>query len=382
MTSLTTGVENTAIGAFSLSSNVTGNDNTAVGENTMPVTTGSQNTALGSFASQTNRTGSNDTLIGFDADTSSSNLLNATAIGARAIVGASNSLVLGGTGSYSVNVGIGTITPRSELDISSAIDSTQGDSQPPSPIVTLTNTYGGNAAQVGIDFNTSAPSTAHAYNPNAEILAVDNGSFSDSIEFFANVPGEPNNGLSSTMSIDPAGNVIINGNLNVGGNLIKGGGSFKIDDPIDPANKYLSHSFVESPDMMNIYNGSVILNAKGEAVVEMPAWFDALNRDFQYQLTAIGAPGPRLYIASEISGNQFKIAGGKKGQKVSWMVTGIRQDAWANAHRIPTEEAKPANEQGYYLHPELFGAGAEKSIASVQSPSAKKTVSQHASEGH
>jgi hypothetical protein len=117
--------------------------------------------------------------------------------------------------------------------------------------------------------------------------------------------------------------------------------------------------------MMNIYNGIVTLDSRGMATVEMPEWFQALNRDFRYQLTAIGAPGPRLYIAAEISGNQFKIAGGKKGQRVSWQVTGIRQDAWANAHRIPTEEEKPANEQGHYLHPELFGAGRDKSIAAV-----------------
>ena len=53
------------------------------------------------------------------------------------------------------------------------------------------------------------------------------------------------------------------GNLQVDGTVSKGGGSFKIDDPIDPAGKYLSHSFVESPDMMNIYNGNVTTDAKG-----------------------------------------------------------------------------------------------------------------------
>ena len=155
----------------------------------------------------------------------------------------------------------------------------------------------------------------------------------------------------------------INGNLNVTGTLTKGGGSFKIDDPLDPANKYLSHSFVESPDMMNIYNGSVKLNARGEAWVTMPDYFEALNRDFQYALTAIGRPQPYLYIAKKMSGNRFKIAGGKPNAEVSWQVTGIRQDAWANAYRIPVEEAKPAKERGTYLHPELFGADANKSVS-------------------
>ena len=37
------------------------------------------------------------------------------------------------------------------------------------------------------------------------------------------------------------------------------------------------HSFVESPDMMNVYNGMVRLDAKGEAWVNLPDYFEALN---------------------------------------------------------------------------------------------------------
>jgi len=112
--------------------------------------------------------------------------------------------------------------------------------------------------------------------------------------------------------------------------------------------------------MMNIYNGLVRLDARGEAWVELPQYFEALNRDFRYQLTSVGASQPRLYIASEVNGNRFKIAGGKANAKVSWQVTGIRQDAWANAHRIPTEEEKPLEKRGTYLHPDAFGASANK----------------------
>src|SRR5882762_7360391 len=124
---------------------------------------------------------------------------------------------------------------------------------------------------------------------------------------------------------------ILNGNVNVIGTLSKSAGGFKIDDPLDPANKYLTHSFVESPDMMNIYNGTVLLDGSGEAWVVLPTWFEALNRDFRYQLTAIGAPSPNLYIAVEVTGNRFQIAGGRPGAKVSWQVTGVRHDAYAEA---------------------------------------------------
>src|SRR5262249_17366466 len=119
------------------------------------------------------------------------------------------------------------------------------------------------------------------------------------------------------------GNVHINGNVDVTGTISKGAGSFKIDHPLDPENKYLYHSFVESPDMMNIYNGTAVLDDHGEATIMLPNWFEALNRDFRYQLTCIGGFAP-VYVAHEIAGNSFRIGGGKSGLKVSWQVTGVR----------------------------------------------------------
>jgi len=197
---------------------------------------------------------------------------------------------------------------------------------------------------------------------------------SNGIHTFLNVPTGGDMGFRinnvSHMTMDSSGNV------HVLGTLTKAGGSFMIDHPLDPANKYLYHSFVESPDMMNIYNGMVALDGKGEAVVTLPDWFSALNRDFRYQLTAIGSPGPNLYIADEISNNHFKIAGGAPGGKVSWQVTGIRQDAYANAHRIPVEQDKPGAEKGTYLHPELFGAPPEKGIGALHGPTAARSSKQ------
>jgi hypothetical protein len=152
------------------------------------------------------------------------------------------------------------------------------------------------------------------------------------------------------------------GNVHVAGTLSKSGGAFKIDHPMEPDSKYLSHSFVESPEMLNIYTGVVALDQDGNASVELPRYFEALNTSFRYQLTAMGAPMRDLHIAAEVSGNVFQIAGGVPGGKVSWEVNGVRQDAAARHNPIIVEEDKSQADRGKYLNPEAYGYGVEKAI--------------------
>jgi len=153
------------------------------------------------------------------------------------------------------------------------------------------------------------------------------------------------------------------GNVDVTGMLSKGGGTFKIDHPLDPENKFLYHSFVESPDMMNVYNGNVVTDDNGLAVVELPEYFEALNKDFRYQLTAIGGLF-KVGVGKEISNNQFTIISEIPNAKVSWQVTGIRNDAFARENRIQVSVPKSEQEQGKYLHPEAFGKSREEMIRS------------------
>ena len=160
------------------------------------------------------------------------------------------------------------------------------------------------------------------------------------------------------MSISPTG-VTIGEDLTVTGKITAGTKDFRIDHPLDPANKYLYHASVESSEMMNIYTGNVILDGSGAASVQLPEWFEALNGDFRYQLTAIGAPATSLHIAQEVTNHQFGIAGGVPGMKVSWLVTGVRHDAFAQAHPLVTEVEKPSNERGSYVHPDLYGEPGE-----------------------
>ncbi|BCM91102.1 hypothetical protein IAD21_02966 [Abditibacteriota bacterium] len=174
-------------------------------------------------------------------------------------------------------------------------------------------------------------------------------------------------GVSSTLTtnkltVSNGGTVV--GNLSVTGKLTKGSGSFKIDHPLHPATEYLSHSFVESPDMMNIYNGNAITNSKGEAWVQMPGYFAALNREFRYQLTPMGQFAQAI-IGQEIHNNRFLIKTDKPNVKVSWQVTGVRHDVYARQNRIKVEETKTGADRGKYLYPAGFGFGKDKQIGAT-----------------
>jgi hypothetical protein len=159
------------------------------------------------------------------------------------------------------------------------------------------------------------------------------------------------------------GSVYVTGRLVVVGNVdVVGNKNFKIDHPSDPENKYLLHTCVESSEMKNVYDGVAQLEGDGTAWVDLPEWFEALNQQFRYQLTAIGAPAPGIHIADEISQNRFRIVGGEAGTKISWQVTGVRNDRWAAANPLDIEQPKSAEERGHYLEPGLYDAPEDRRI--------------------
>lgn len=147
---------------------------------------------------------------------------------------------------------------------------------------------------------------------------------------------------------------------------------FRIDHPDDPANKYLLHYAAESPEIVNFYRGTAVLDDAGGAVVELPHYFAKINKTPSYQLTAVGAPMPMLHVADEIDEAalsagatcepgqaapkcSFRIAGGAPGKKVSWEVKALRNDRWVQKRGAPIEVEKRDRERGTYQHPELYG---------------------------
>jgi hypothetical protein len=342
----TTGFANSFYGVSAGKSNTEGNSNSFFGQNAgLSNNTGIQNSFYGVNAGQRNTTGGGNSFYGINAGffntAGDANSFFGQAAGQANTTACCNSF-FGTIAGFSNTSG----SNNAFFGASAGQNNTTGmGNTSVGGSAGLSNTTENNNTFIGANSNGAAGiSNATALGAGATVSA------------------------SNTIVLGRSGGldtVRIPGSLVVTGTVSKGGGSFKIDHPLDPENKTLSHSFVESPDMMNIYNGNAVLDRRGEAVVTLPDYFQALNRDFRYQLTCIGGFAP-VYIAREIRGNSFKIAGGKPGMKVSWQVTGVRQDAYANAHRIPVEQNKPAAERGTYLHPDAFDKDSTKQARTKQ----------------
>ncbi|HMQ16296.1 MAG TPA: hypothetical protein PKC49_10005 [Phycisphaerae bacterium] len=205
----------------------------------------------------------------------------------------------------------------------------------------------------------------------------------DAVYAEVDAPGSPKAAVHG-VNLSPSGFAgFFEGAVQVLGDFFVAGGKFfRIDHPLDPANKYLVHACVESSEMKTIYDGTVILGEDGGAQVRVPDYLEALNADFRYQLTCVGGYAP-VYVAEEIRQNAFTIAGGRPGLKVSWQLTGVRRDPYARQHDFRAEQDKPDTERGFYLHPESYGQPRERGIHyRPQSPRASVTGPQGGRKGH
>jgi hypothetical protein len=135
--------------------------------------------------------------------------------------------------------------------------------------------------------------------------------------------------------ISQAGDLTVSGKLQV----TSGMKMFHIDHPLDPENKYLNHAAIESSEVLNVYSGNITTDVRGDAVVQLPGWFEALNKDFRYQLTVVGTFA-RAIVAEEIKSNRFVIQTDAPNVKVSWQVTGVRSDPTARKFKFEVEEER------------------------------------------
>lgn len=150
--------------------------------------------------------------------------------------------------------------------------------------------------------------------------------------------------------------VYSNGNFGASGTK-----AFVIDHPIDPENKILKHFSMESPEVLNLYRGNVVLDNNGEAVVELPDYFESINTNFSYNLTPIGAP-VNLYIKEKIANAKFVIAGGNPNMEVSWTVYAERNDKYMQQYPEAGAVEIEKRQKGKYLNPEIYGQPDSKSV--------------------
>jgi hypothetical protein len=131
--------------------------------------------------------------------------------------------------------------------------------------------------------------------------------------------------------------------------------AFLIDHPLRPAEAFLAHFSMEGPEPYNIYRGSVVTDDEGKAVVRLPDYFEAANKDFHYQLTTVG-PNTQAWIIQKIQNNTFIIGTNQPRVEVFWTVTAVRNDPYARHFMLPAEIEKQGDMRGRYLLPELYNA--------------------------
>jgi len=232
---------------------------------------------------------------------------------------------------------------------------------------TLAQTIAG-TEQVGILGDSNGIAVA-AISDDGQALLAENNSGADTAVIVNNGTGFP------LFVSGPGGSVLVdgNGNLTASGGITGASKNFRIDHPLDPADKYLNHTSIESSEMLNLYTGNVTTDSQGEATVQLPEWFEVLNTDFRYQLTVIGQFAQAI-IGRKIENNRFEIRTSAPNVEVSWQVTGVRQDAYAKANPLVVEQEKEAGLRGYYIHPEFYGAPPEKQIEWARHPQMMKRI--------
>ena len=153
------------------------------------------------------------------------------------------------------------------------------------------------------------------------------------------------------------GHVVVNGDFTVVG--VK---AFTMDHPLDPENKLLRHVAAESNEVINFYSGNVTTDASGKATVSLPDYFEAINKDFRYQLTVIGSFAQAI-VSKEVSNNKFEIATNQPNVKVSWEVKGVRNDARMKKNPFSAVEEKSAAQKGKYWDPESHNQPESKGVS-------------------
>ena len=224
---------------------------------------------------------------------------------------------------------------------------------------------------------------ARTYNPSSYAVFADYstsstnfcGLSSGNYAIYANGPSYLNGSLTAGYFVIGQSGVYnyVSGSLHVSNDFeASGSKNFRIDHPLDPANKTLTHSCIESNERLLMYSGTVVTDGNGDATIELPSYFEALNINYRYQLTVVGEEFAQTRVSRKINNNQFSIKTDKPNIEICWEVTGDRNDAYSKAHPLVVEEDKKPEDRGKYYSPELFGQPDEMRIGYRPPPQTPK----------
>jgi len=338
--------------------------------------------------------GAEDTKIVFDGnaqdfyiglDDSADDLV----IGTGSTVGTNGLVVIENGG----NVGINTLTPTFRLDVNGSLSSNgnenvmriAGSDTNNAGGITINNVFGASAsARVSTLFSIDGQDQASPLafgNGTSEAMRITNdgklgfnftapaalvdiksgGSTSTPLRVLASSTTTSDyNDLWSVAEISGNGQMSIfdasqnqdillstHGTSSFAGALSKGSGSFKIDHPLESKKDthHLYHSFIEGPQVDNLYRGTVTLN-NGIATINLDAvsnmtegTFVALNREVQCYTTN---ETDWDAVKGNVEGNILTIScqNTSSSATVSWLVIGERQDKNIYSSTITDENGK------------------------------------------
>lgn len=151
------------------------------------------------------------------------------------------------------------------------------------------------------------------------------------------------------------------GNVNVTGSLTTPAAFLQVDHPESPADRWYQQALVGAFERVTVLSGNAVSGANGRVVVRVPEIFGRTHTDVRYQVTPIGRAA-QPFIAKELADGRFTIDAGAAGVRLSWQLTGVRDDAAARRGAFQVEADKRPHEQGRYADPALYRRSSRRTL--------------------
>jgi len=108
--------------------------------------------------------------------------------------------------------------------------------------------------------------------------------------------------------------------------------------------------------------------------VQLPEWFWGSQHRLSLSTDRYIGEFAQAVVGQKINNHQFTFEPAHPNVEVSWQVTGLEPDAYAEAQPLIVEQEKEAKLRGFYICPELCGPPQEKQIECTRHPELMKQI--------